>query len=290
MERVSLCSVCHSDRLLTIDVDRNFCRCRTCGFIFDSPRPSSDEVVAFYSQAGKYDSWVDEESARERLWKRRLKKLMPYRTPGDILDIGTGIGQFLHLAKPYFSAVKGTEVSESGVRAAKERYALDILHGSVEELPLAPSSFDNITLFHVLEHVPDPGALIRTCITLLRPRGTLFVAVPNDVLAWTSSIKRLGKKMGLARFEKFSPSLGISKAGTSREIHLSHFTPPVLRKLVETQGFSIIDESIDPYYVASGIGLLVHTVYWFFHRALLGLTGVNRYDTIFMVGRKRASA
>jgi len=286
MELVSLCSVCHGDLLLKIDVSWNFCRCLGCGFVFDSPRPSPDEIVAFYSQAGKYDSWIEQEAARERLWKRRIKKLRPYSTPGSLLDIGTGIGQFLHLARPFFREVHGTEVSESAVRVAKEKYALDILHGAIDKLPLAPNSFDNISLFHVLEHVPDPGRLIETCRSLLRPQGTLFIAVPNDVLAWTSALKKFGKKLGFAPFEKFSPALGIPKAGNSREIHLSHFTPPVLRQLLETRGFSMVSESIDPYYVAAGLKGFLHAGYYLLHRARLKFFTVNRYDTIFMVARK----
>jgi ubiquinone/menaquinone biosynthesis C-methylase UbiE len=287
MELVSFCSVCHSDLLLKIDADWNFCRCRGCGFVFDSPRPSPDEIVAFYSRAGKYDSWLEEEVARERLWKRRLRKLLRYSTPGSLLDIGTGIGQFLHVARPFFGEVHGTEVSESGVHVAKEKYGLDILHGAVDELHLTANSFDTITLFHVLEHVPDPGALIGICSDLLRQQGTLVIAVPNDVLAWTSSMKKFGKKLGFAPFEKFSPALGIARAGTSREIHLSHFTPPVLRKLLETRGFSIVAELIDPYYVAAGMKLFMHASYYLLHDALLSFFGVNRYDTILMIARKR---
>jgi ubiquinone/menaquinone biosynthesis C-methylase UbiE len=287
MELVSFCSVCHSDLLLKIDANWNFCRCRGCGFVFDSPRPSPGEIVAFYSQAGKYDSWLDEEAGRERLWKRRLQKLLPHSTPGSLLDIGTGIGQFLHVARPFFREVHGTEVSASAVRVAKEKYGLDILHGAVDQLPLAPNSFDNISLFHVLEHVPDPGDLIETCRSLLRQQGTLFIAVPNDVLAWTSSLKKFGKKLGFAPFEKFSPALGIPKAGSSREIHLSHFTPPVLRQLLETRGFSVVAESIDPYYVAAGMKMFVHSAYYLLHRALHGFLAVNRYDTIFMIARKQ---
>jgi SAM-dependent methyltransferase len=287
MEMVSFCSVCHGDSLLNIDASWNFCRCRGCGFVFDSPRPSQDEIVAFYSQAGKYDSWLEQEAARERLWKRRLKKLLPYATPGSLLDIGTGIGQFLDVARPFFREVHGTEVSESAVRVAKEKYALDILHGAVDKLSLAPGSFDNISLFHVLEHVPDPGALIETCRTLLQPQGTLFIAVPNDVLAWTSALKKFGKKLGFAPFEKFSPALGISKAGSSREIHLSHFTPPVLQQLLESRGFSVVAESADPYYVAAGMKWFVHATYYLLHCARQKFLMVNRYDTIFMIARKR---
>ena len=190
------------------------------------------------------------------LWKRRLKKLLQSGCKGRLLDIGAGYGQFLHHARPFFSDVTGTEVSESAVALAKEKYGLLLLAGQVEELDLPPQSFDTITLFHVLEHVPDPGKLVSRCHDLLRAQGILVIAVPNDVLAWTSKIKKIGKKLGIKSFQKFSPRLGISRAGASREIHLSHFTPPVLRRLLENSGLHVMEESLDPYYVSSGVVLL----------------------------------
>ncbi len=184
-EIVLACGVCGSNRIQKIDSDFNFCRCESCGFIFDSPRPSFAEISAFYSQAGKYDVWLDGERARDLLWKRRLKKLLRTGAKGRLLDIGTGYGQFLHHARSHFAEVSGTEISESAVALAKEKYGLSLLAGEVEALGLPPQSFDTITLFHVLEHVPDPGKLVTLCHDLLRAQGILVIAVPNDVVAWT---------------------------------------------------------------------------------------------------------
>ena len=117
------------------------------------------------------------------LWKRRLKKLIHFGATGALLDIGAGYGQFLHHARPFFSDVTGTEVSASAVALAKEKYSLSLLAGQIEELKLPLHSFDTITLFHVLEHVPDPGKLVRRCHALLKSQGMLVIAVPNDVLA-----------------------------------------------------------------------------------------------------------
>jgi SAM-dependent methyltransferase len=269
-----------------IDSDYNLCRCGSCGYVFDSPRPTLDEVICFYSRPAKYDSWLDQEQARDALWKRRIKKLARHRNTGNLLDVGTGIGQFLHHAKPFFSEVHGTEVSESAIWIAKEKYGLEIYRGLVEELDLPPASFDNITLFHVLEHVPDPVRLVQTCRKLLRPNGILMIAVPNDVLAWTSLVKRLGKLLGLGAFQKFSPRLGIPKAGTSNEIHISHFTPTVLRQLLEGCGVSILEESLDPYYAETAVKLFIHAAYYSIHRMLWTLFKKNRYDTIWMVAKK----
>ncbi|HEY2234985.1 MAG TPA: class I SAM-dependent methyltransferase [Candidatus Angelobacter sp.] len=285
-EIVLACSICRSDRIQTIDSDFNLCRCESCGFVFDSPRPSFFEISAFYSQAGKYDVWLNEERARGLLWKRRLKKLLRTGAKGRLLDIGTGYGQFLYHARSHFTDISGTEISKTAVVLAKQKYGLSLLPGEVEALGLPSQSFDTITLFHVLEHVPDPGKLVSLCHDLLRAQGILVIAVPNDVVAWISKIKKLGKKLGLSSFQKFSPQLGISRAGASREIHLSHFTPTVLRRLVETSGLHVTEESLDPYYASSGVRFFLDTAYYTIHSALHASLKINRYDTIWMVAHK----
>ena len=290
METISYCNVCESNFILAVDPDFNLCRCASCGYVFDSPRPTSAEVALFYSRPSKYDSWIGAERARDALWKRRVKKVLAHHSPGNLLDVGAGIGQFLHHAKPYFTEVYGTEVSESAIRIAGEKYGLEIYHGALEELSLPVESFDNITVFHVLEHVPDPVALMRKCHELLRPNGIVTIAVPNEVLAWTSDLFKLARKFGLGAFQKFSPRLGIPKAGTSAEIHLSHFTPAVLRQLLHKCGLEILEESLDPYYAESGVRLAVHSSYYAIHRILWNILRVNRYDTIWMTAIKREGA
>src|SRR5438046_1542212 len=99
MITVLSCNICRSDRIQAIDAEWNFCRCGSCGYVFDSPRPSMEELVAFYSQPAKYDLWLSAVCARDALWRRRLKKLLPNKAEGNLLDVGTGIGQFLHHAK-----------------------------------------------------------------------------------------------------------------------------------------------------------------------------------------------
>jgi 2-polyprenyl-3-methyl-5-hydroxy-6-metoxy-1,4-benzoquinol methylase len=288
LETVVVCNICHSAAIEQIDPECNLCRCSRCGFVFDNPRPTQQEIAWFYSQEGKYDSWLTDAVARDALWKRRLKMVLRRRAPGNLLDVGTGIGQFLHHAEPHFARVAGTEISESAIRIARERYGLEIQQGQIEDLPLPDSAFDNVTLFHVLEHVPGPAKLMRRCHQVLRPDGIVVIAVPNDVLAWGSRLKKLGKRMGLRPFQKFSRVTGIAKAGTSREIHLSHFTPAVLRQLLSSSGFEILEDGLDPYYAASGMWKVTHGLYYAFHRMIFAFSGVNRYETIWMIARKKA--
>jgi hypothetical protein len=98
-ELLQQCNVCNSTVLEVVDPDCNIVRCQACGYIFDNPRPTTEELITFYSRPTQYDSWLIELDVRDRLWKRRLSKLHPTKKPGSLLDIGTGIGQFLDVAR-----------------------------------------------------------------------------------------------------------------------------------------------------------------------------------------------
>ena len=113
MEVVMACNVCRSARIQKVDPEFNLCRCDACGYVFDSPRPSFAQVMAFYSQTDKYDAWLTEERGRDRLWKRRLKKLLRRSPEGSLLDIGAGSGIWsIDFADIYPSAeILGVDVS-----------------------------------------------------------------------------------------------------------------------------------------------------------------------------------
>lgn len=286
-EVVPVCGICRSNAIEQVDSECNLCRCCRCGYVFDSPRPCHEDIVAFYSRAGKYDSWLDEAAGRDALWRRRLRLFLPHCAPGNLLDVGAGTGQFLHHARPYFTRVAGTEVSESAVGIAEARYGLAIHQGKLEDLKLPDCLYDTITLFHILEHVPDPARLMRECHRLLRPGGAVVIAVPNDVLAWSSFLKRMGRKLGLGPFQKFSRVLGVARAGTSSEIHLSHFTPAVLLKLVAGCGFTVVKEGMDPYYASAGWHAVFDALYYALHRVLWFVFSLNRYEAIWLVARKQ---
>jgi SAM-dependent methyltransferase len=281
---LSQCCVCGSRTLIRIDQANRICRCGHCGYVFDNPRPTLRAIVAFYSQPGKYDSWLDEEGNRSLLWKRRLKILKRYRSSGSLLDVGTGTGQFLAIARECF-AVKGTEVSEAAVRIARTRYGLDVVQGQIEEVQLG-DGFDVITLYHVLEHVPDPLATVRKCRQLLNPGGLLVIAVPNDLVGPRSMAKRMLALAGVGRFKGRRYGLGRIRLDESQgEIHLSHFTPPVLRLLVRRSGLNVVNEGLDPYFVAKGIKKIAHEALFTLCSFIRKTTGLNVYDAMLFVAR-----
>lgn len=287
-EFLEQCNVCAGAALDVIDEECNIMRCKICGYIFDNPRPAPEELIKFYSRPAQYDSWLREIPERDRLWRRRLKKLQSTRKPGSVLDVGTGIGQFLAVARTSYRDVYGTEVSSTAVQIAKQKYNLNLFHGTIESLKEQNRVFDNISLFHVLEHVPDPKSTLGTCHSLLSDNGVLVIAVPNEVASFRALMKRTLLKLGLkkrAGVGKFGLS-GIKLGAHTDEVHLSHFTPRVLHHLLRITGFSIVKSTLDPYYVRTGVSRMKAELYYGCCVAFHKLFRLNIFDAMLVIARK----
>jgi 2-polyprenyl-3-methyl-5-hydroxy-6-metoxy-1,4-benzoquinol methylase len=286
VEVLDRCPLCDADSLGVLDFTANLCECKRCGYVFDSPRPTLSALIAFYSQPTKYDQRLAEEPARDALWTRRLGLLRPIAKPGALLDVGAGIGQFLAIARPYFSEVYGTEVSEIAIDIARQKYNLQLLAGEIQSVEFGNKKFDNITIFHVLEHVQNPKQVIETCASHLVDGGTLTIAVPNDLYSYRG--KRFLRTFAARKFGRFA-RVGLPKIvldGSLAEIHFSHFTPQVLRRLLEHSGFSIIACTLDPHYVAVGFAQRRSTAFYLCFRLLNRIFGTNVYDIMLLVARK----
>ncbi len=287
-ETLTRCNLCASREVREIDRSTDIWQCRECGYVFDNQRPTREEIVSYYSVPRKYDPWLDREAERDMLWARRLRKVDRCKKAGTLLDIGAGIGQFLHVARGAFSELHGTEVSKSAVAIAGERYGLSLARTEIEAADFAGKRFDNITLFHVLEHVHDPDAVIDKCFSVLADGGMLFVAVPNDLASLRNKTRKLLSRLGVNKIA-YAGKLGLPKIrldGSLPEIHLSHFTPRVLRKFLEAKGFTIVENGLDPYYAESGSRLFLHALYYGLLSMLHRISGINLYDTIWVAAKK----
>ena len=109
---------------------------------------------------------------RYRHWPKR------HTAQGVLLDIGCGNGSFLQTAASCGWQVTGLDPDANAVTVCRQQ-GLHALHGGVELLDAMEDQFDVITMNHVIEHVPDPAALLRACHRLLRPGGRLWLQTPN---------------------------------------------------------------------------------------------------------------
>ena len=112
--------------------------------------------------------------ALDRILERDFQMVVP--AGARILDVGCGNGDFIALAKERGYSVQGVDVSASSVRLCRKRN-LDVVQGTLSDLPLE-QKFDILTMWDVVEHVPDPFVLLHRAWNLLRPGGHLVIKTP----------------------------------------------------------------------------------------------------------------
>ncbi|MDQ3116323.1 MAG: class I SAM-dependent methyltransferase [Verrucomicrobiota bacterium] len=233
-EKVDRCPGCRGARIHS-KAEREIGQCGECQLYFRNPRPTQAEIARSYDIGATFEAWQDEEPARAKMWQRRLALLTRHVAGGRLLDVGTGDGRFLAAAQEGGFAVVGTEVSEAGASYVRER-GFDVHLGQITDLALPNDSFDLATIWHVLEHVPDPAAVLRKIHGLLRPGGILAVAVPNEENFF------LRRRFGQAKTSPFDP---LTFGG---EIHLSYFRPATLRAALRAAGFHVMEFGVDDIY------------------------------------------
>jgi SAM-dependent methyltransferase len=163
-------------------------RCRHCGLMYLNPRPTPDEINAFYpDDYPAFRPAVEDERSRLMHWARRRKlvrrrqvieKYSGYNT-GRILDVGCGTGLFLHEMEQAGWQVTGIEPTSSAALYARTRFSLEIFQGFLEQTDYPPQTFDVITFWDVLEHTYSPVRALRYSAELLRPGGIVAINVPN---------------------------------------------------------------------------------------------------------------
>jgi SAM-dependent methyltransferase len=212
------------DRLLGRPGEFPVVRCTGCGLVFLKPRPTTDALGAYYPDdyypLDQQPSPEAEAVARDLL--DRVSALARGRglTRPRILDIGCGVGLFLHRAEEAGMRVRGIELSASAVDYARTNYRLDVHHGTLDDATIPPASCDIVVMWHVLEHLPDPLAGLRQVAGILAPGGLLLAAVPN----FNSYEARL---FGRRWYSLDAPR------------HLIHFTPEALTAAVEQAGLRV---------------------------------------------------
>ena len=149
-------------------------RCPSCGGAFAAVPPG--EPARYHDYLPALTTVLP--GATRNRYAELLASFAPWRRTGRLLDVGCGGGFFVGEAAAAGWEAEGTEVSAAAVAFAKGR-GLRVHHGVLSDGPFRPATFDVLALFEVLEHVPDPGALMAESAALLRPGGFLYATTPN---------------------------------------------------------------------------------------------------------------
>lgn len=226
-EKCILCDSREREPLIEMDGWRVF-RCLGCDLGFLDPRPTKEEAAALYDQeyfADQYDRGIDPGTAafhkRLRQESHRVRFFKNIKPAGRLLDIGCGNGYFLAACRQKGYDVRGTDVSEWAAAYAAEKLKIPVIRGEVDQLDLAPGSFDIITMWHFLEHTRNPRDVVTRVRTWLAEDGILVVDVPN-----------YGGTDARKEWEKW--------VGWQLPYHFYHFKFQPLKRLITDCGFRLI--------------------------------------------------
>ena len=198
-----------------------------------SPPLTPDEARRLYSDA--YYSGVEAARFRlalaERLMRafrrrraRRLARELGGAAGKRILDVGCGRGVTLHELQRRGADVYGTQMSAPAVGVAEALIGAGrVFHGELSDARYAPGSFDCVTLWHVLEHVPRPSDVLIEVARILKRGGLAYFEVPNAG-GWTAR------------------TFGTDWLAWDVDHHVAHFTPATLIALAERAGLSCVRE------------------------------------------------
>ena len=202
------------------------------------PQPSLEKLPSYYESVDYISHTDGNTSLFEKMYqfikgialKNKLKLINSQSQKGRILDIGAGVGDFLSVAKKDGWETIGVEPSEKAKTIAKTKGVK-----FVENLSeLESNSFDVITMWHVLEHVPDLEKQIQELKRLVKPTGIIIVAVPNF------------KSFDAKHYDKYWAAYDVP-------IHLWHFSKTAIQKLFARQNLElikVIPMKFDSFYVS----------------------------------------
>ncbi len=160
--------------------------CRACGHVYQTPRPTQPAIGLFYPDSYQpYHRTVRESLLWIRIWRHvqfreRCLQVARLCSGGRLLDVGCSTGLFLKEMRHYGDwTLAGVEANTLAAQYAHDVFGLDIFCGQIEHAPWQRGSFDVITLWDVLEHLPNPQTALRRIRNLLTDEGWLIVSVPN---------------------------------------------------------------------------------------------------------------
>ncbi len=215
---------------------------KTYGFLETSPQPEAKRLSDYYNTEDYISHTDSKRNLFEKVYhlvrsislKKKLKLINSFQSlEKNLLDVGCGTGDFLQVAQQNNWNISGIEPNEQARQIANQKTNNSVFD-SEQLVKFKNHSFDVITLWHVLEHLPNLEQQVLTLKTLLKENGTLIVAVPNH------------KSNDAKHYKNFWAAYDVPR-------HLWHFNQDSISKLFALQNMQVVKTQpmkFDAYYVS----------------------------------------
>jgi 2-polyprenyl-3-methyl-5-hydroxy-6-metoxy-1,4-benzoquinol methylase len=164
--------------------------CRDCGMVYITPQLDASLIQGGYESV-EDPVFVAQNPQRIQTFARSIQAILQktgLNPKGKrLLDIGCAGGAFLVAARDAGFQPQGVEPSRWLSEFGRKQYQLDVQQGIIVPGMFPDASFDVITLWDVIEHLPDPAAVLGIVRSALKPEGYLWVNYP-DIGSWTARL------------------------------------------------------------------------------------------------------
>ena len=221
------CPACASRAIVHVRTSADIVQCCDCATVYLRTRLTRDAMRKLYQSYAEAGSQMELPktlaAAAQSPMKRDyfLEEILQF-TPatGNFLDVGCGWGAFLLNARSRGFSPRGIELTRKCVGYANEQLKIPVVDTQLDEIEIAPSSLQVVTMNHVFEHLPEPRAALKKITAALKPGGLFCGIVPNFASVCS----------GL---------LGDKWYWLDPNYHYQHFTPATLRHFLEAAGLVV---------------------------------------------------
>jgi len=243
------CPLCRANNCRLLSVQKGIygvVKCRVCGLVYLSPRPTRDAIAAIYDEEYYKDPTVgypdylktfyDHREVIMQIFGERLEAVNRFKEKGRILEVGCAYGTLLDHFRKHGWDTYGVELSK-----ASSRYASDVLELNVQNVPfsdanLPDSFFDVILMLDVIEHFPDHKVAFDVVRGALKEDGIIVAQVPWELSHWEKVLCAIANSRKPGTIEP-----------DAVPAHLCFFTPRTLRLMLEKHGFEVIERGSGNY-------------------------------------------
>ena len=247
-EKISCCPICEgtsfTNEMICEDHSTSheqfvIARCQQCNFLFTNPRPETSQLDNYYnaetyiSHNNKSNTLVNTLYKTVRYFTLRSKERLIKKwgnTNKTLLDYGCGTGHFLSHCQTKGWTIAGLEPNHIARKIANSNTGQKVF----ENIKDVPGKYQVITLWHVLEHVPDLNQTISELTGKLEKSGTLIIAVPNPE-SWDAK-----------HYKSFWAGYDVPR-------HLYHFSQSTVKQLLKKHHLKVkktLPMKLDSYYVS----------------------------------------
>lgn len=279
------CLVCKATEFVPLYNNTLF-RCASCGFVTANMEITPETLQQIYTEnyfkGEEYVDYLRDKEILQTNFKKRLRyiyKQLDKASISNVVEIGCAYGFFAEVISNDLKNFKyvGYDVVPEAIEYASKQLKQNVVCGDYLEAKIEEKASD-VFMWDVIEHLPDPDKFIEKVASELKAGGRIYIT--------TGDIERFIPRMQKAKWRMIHPPS-----------HLHYFSKHTLSKLLERNGFKVVDVSYPPVY--RSIRLIYYSLFMLrkkyprFVEKIYQLIparmniAVNTYDILFLIAEKK---